>query len=92
MRVYYLNANIPGRTGEKAVAHVTYDAEDFAFNRGVLSPYSILMIDEVNPGNTALCQDLCNTLGQRDNARLGKYYVKDGQLYSRDGWTPRGRF
>lgn len=44
-------------------------------------------IDEIDPDNKNICQDLLAHVGRTDKNGLGKYYMDSGTLMEREGWA-----
>jgi hypothetical protein len=77
MKIYYLP------NGE--LHQALYNADTF---RATVDPTALsLEIDEI-PENRDLCLQLAAELGRQDADGLGRWYVENGELYERDGWTP----
>ena len=85
MKIYYLQSEY--QVGKHRVVCTIYDSEVFRFDEGVLSPFYVLNIDEVDPFNKFLCLDLIRTTNKTDINGEGKYYVDGlGQLVEKEGW------
>jgi len=88
MRLYYLQSQYV--SNKHKVVKALYDDEVFRFNEGVLSPFYVLNIDEVDPFNKALCLDLVRTANKVDEAGEGKYYINSGGiLMEKEGWVEK---
>lgn len=87
MKLYYHQSEFS--PGKHRVVAAIYDTDLFKFDTGTLSPFSTLSIDEVDPNNKAICLDLVRTANRTDEAGEGKYYVSNGQLMEKEGWTER---
>ena len=85
MKIYYLQAEYqPGKHRIVAI----YDSDAFKFDEGVLSPFNILVIDEIAPANKPLCLDLSRTINRTDVNGDSKYYVDGlGALMQVADWT-----
>ncbi|MGH8246712.1 MAG: hypothetical protein ACREUU_09800, partial [Gammaproteobacteria bacterium] len=85
MKLYAnLVAVVPGQYELSAVSwgYSIDSVDDTAFAAGT----RVVLIDDV-PANVGVLQDIFNTIGRRNAARLGKYYVDDlGRVFRRDGW------
>lgn len=69
------------------ILHAVPDDEIADFTHTTNVPLSIYHIDEIAE-NATLITDLRRNLFLRDQARNGKYWVNNGVLTVRDGWTP----
>ena len=70
------------------IFYVVPDKDWFYFRHTTNIPLAELQIDEIAPENQDTCLDLVRTLNKTDINGQGKYYIENGELYSRDGWEP----
>ena len=77
-----------GYTSDKhTIYHAVYDRDWFSFSHSVNIPLLELTIDEVDPDNKAVCQDIVRRIKQTDVDGEHKYYIDDqGQLCENVGW------
>lgn len=68
------------------IYYAVYDREYFKFTHTTNIPLSLLTVDEVD-ANKSTCIDLAKSINKVNADGLGKYYIQDGELYSRDGWV-----
>jgi len=80
MKLYYST-----QSGE--VLYALFEAEVFGFKHTTNILLSILEIDEIYPENKEICIDLKRTVPLFDDQGQRKYYIENGELYDRDGWT-----
>jgi len=86
LKIYYLQLEY--QPGKHRVIQCLYDFEVFKFDESTLSPYSTLIIDEIDPANKTLCIDLVRTVDRTDLNGEGKYYIDGlGTLMQVAGWT-----
>lgn len=86
MKLYYLQSEY--QAGKHRIVKCLYDDEVFKFDEGTLSPYSAIMIDEINQDNKALCIDLYRTQDRVDANGENKYYAgSTGALMEVGGWA-----
>lgn len=76
MKILHINGKI---------IQAVYDKDWFSFEN-TSNNASILEIDEIAPENQGICLDIVRTLNKTDIKGQGKYYIENGELYSRDGW------
>lgn len=79
MKLYYRQDN-----GE--VYYAVYDIDLFKFTHSTNVPLSIFNIDEVDPDNKGLCQDLSSTQFRFDSLGRRKYFIQSNQLNVIDNW------
>lgn len=70
------------------IFYAVYDREYFKFIHTTNIPLSVFAIDEVE-ANKNICSDLASNINKVNSDGLGKHYIQDGELYSRDGWVER---
>jgi hypothetical protein len=68
------------------IFYAIYNNDIFRFTHTTNIPLSEFIIDEVEPDNKLICLDVQKTVLQKDVNGLGKYYIDEGELHSRDGW------
>ena len=88
MIIYYdsLNEQLPG---EHQIFYSVPDARMFYFSHTTNIPLETIEVEEVDPENKELCNDMLRfaQLGKVDENGLGKYFVDDsGEIVERLGW------
>jgi hypothetical protein len=68
------------------IYYAVYDRDLFLFTHSTTIPLSEFLIDEISDGNKIICADIYRNIRKVDINNLGKYYIENGKLYSRDGW------
>ena len=68
------------------IYYAVYDSDYFRFTHSTNIPLSEFNIDEIGTNNV-VCIDLVRTLYRTDINGLGKYYIQNNELYSRDNWV-----
>ncbi len=79
MKLYY---------NEQKIYHAVPDAQSFWFAHTTKIPLTEFEIDEVNPTNKVVCQDLLHFGNQNrlDVDGNAKYYITNNELHSVDNW------
>lgn len=98
MYIWYNGVDIADRPGQRELAQVLFDRDNFpAQNRADLErPDLLIVVDEtsVDPatGNQNDCMDIFNHFDQYDYLGHGKYFTDaNGNLFARSGWRPRNQ-
>ena len=78
MKILYNNSNIYG---------AVYDNDWFKFSDHSGAILDTFEIDEIDPTNKTVCNDIANTLNKTNEAGERKYYVLNGELYERENWV-----
>lgn len=86
MNLYYLQSEY--QPSKHRIVKAVYEADDFKFDTGTLSPFSVLTIDELDPVSKSLCFDLIRTVGRVDLDGENKYHINDqGALIELIDWV-----
>lgn len=93
MLLFFAQADLVNRPGEKGLLEVAFDRDQYAaVDRSQIAPHVAVWVDESTLDNQSRCVDFYNRRGQRDFRGLAKYYGKyrDAalQLWERGGWRP----
>jgi len=76
MKIYYIN---------KKIVTIVLDKDLFMWEN-TTNNASVFEIDEVALDNKEICIDLVRTQNKVDIDGNNKYYIENGELFSRDGW------
>ena len=69
------------------IFYAVYDSDWFKFSHSTHIALTEKAIDEVDPENKALCQDISRSLNKVDVSGNAKYYIDgDGDIAEVDGW------
>ena len=79
MKILYDN-----KTGK--VYYAVFQTDWFRFFHTTNIPLTEFEIDEIDSDNKAICIDLVRTQNKVDIDGKNKYYIENGELFSRDGW------
>lgn len=68
------------------IYYVIYDQDWFKFIHTTNIPLNEFTIDEISDVNKQVCADLVRNNNKSDINGLGKYYIENNELHSRDNW------